>query len=330
MPGRLARGVLAAFAAAGVLTAPTSSLAQSSRAEFVTLGTGGGPVTRLKRSEPANAVVVNGKAYLFDVGDGVQRQLAGAKIPLQSVRGIFISHHHIDHNGGLAPLVVTRWLLNSHAPLPVFGPPGTADMVSAVAQAYRATELAPIAIGGAPMPPIRTTLAARDLPADIAAPRLIYEDEHIRVLAVTNDHYHFPAGSAEARGARSYAYRIEAGGRSFVFTGDTGPSRRVEALAKGADVLVAEVIDLAGTERMLRAAPDLPAPAIAGMMAHMEQDHLTPPQVGELAARAGVRKVVLTHLSPGADSETDTSAYTAGLAAHFKGEVIVARDLDRF
>jgi ribonuclease BN (tRNA processing enzyme) len=88
--------VLASVAAAGEPVAPG--------AQFVTLGTGGGPVTRVKRSEPANAVVVGKAVYLFDAGDGAQRQLAAANLPLESVRAIFLSHHHIDHNGGLAPI----------------------------------------------------------------------------------------------------------------------------------------------------------------------------------------------------------------------------------
>ena len=109
---------------------------QEARAEFVTLGTGGGPLTRLNRSQPANAVVVGADIYLFDVGDGVQRQMMASGLPLRDVRAIFISHHHIDHNGDLAPLLITRWLFSSHEPVPVLGPPGTVAMVVKIAEAY--------------------------------------------------------------------------------------------------------------------------------------------------------------------------------------------------
>jgi len=314
--------ILAGLALAGA--------APASRAEFVTLGTGGGPLTRLERSEPANAVVVDGDVYLFDVGDGVQRQLVAAGLPLGRVKALFLSHHHLDHNGGLAPLLVTRWLLNNHSPVPVIGPPATERMVAGIAEAYRPTELAPITIGGPPTPPILATAAAKDMPAELDIPQVVYQDAKIRVLAVGADHYHYAPGSPEAKASRSYAFRIEAGGRSFVFTGDTGPSRRVEALANGADVLVTEVIDLAATERALRAATDLPPSAIPGMLAHMQEDHLTPEQIDQFAARTGVKTVVLTHFSPGLDGERDLSGYTRGLGAAFKGSVKLARDLDRF
>ena len=113
-------------------------------AQFVTLGTGGGPVIRVKRSEPANAVVVNGSVYLFDVGDGVQRQLAAAGLPLASVKAVFISHHHMDHNAGLGPLMMSRWLFDPLPALPVIGPPGTRAMTAGIAVANIATVNAPV------------------------------------------------------------------------------------------------------------------------------------------------------------------------------------------
>ena len=96
---------LAALLAAGAVAPAT---AQAAGPVWITLGTGGGPLTRIKRAEPANALVVNGAVYLFDTGDGAQRRLAEAALSIHAVRAVFISHHHIDHDGGLAPLLVTR------------------------------------------------------------------------------------------------------------------------------------------------------------------------------------------------------------------------------
>jgi len=192
-------------------------------------------VTRVKRSEPANAIVVGDAVYLFDTGDGVQRQLAAANLSVGSVRAVFLSHHHIDHTGGLAPFLVTRWLIVSRDSLPVIGPPGTVRLVRGIAQAFHGVELAPITIGAAPMPPIVSSTRPEDLPARTPEPVNIYEDANIRVSAITNDHYHFEPGSEAARLSRSYSFRIEAGGRVFVYTGDTGPSDNLQRLAQDAD-----------------------------------------------------------------------------------------------
>jgi ribonuclease BN (tRNA processing enzyme) len=305
--------------------------AASSRAVFVTLGTGGGPVIRRERSEPANAVVVGDAVYLFDVGSGVERQMAGAGLSLANVRAIFISHHHIDHDADLGQLMASRWMFNHLAPLPVVGPPGTVEQVRDLAAAAKVVEMAPIgAAGPRGKPSIVSTVAARDLAAEMDAPAEVYKDANIRVLAVTNAHYHFPPASPMAKFSRSYSFRIETAGRTFVYTGDTGPSENVVRLAQGADVLVSEVIDLQKMEAILRRAPDLPAAMLPEMLRHMEEDHLTPQEVGRLAAAARVKEIVLTHIVPGMDGETDLSGYTRGIAPGFQGQVRLAKDLDRF
>lgn len=315
---------------AAVLSIPVHAQSEQDKAEFITLGTGGGPITRLKRSQPANAVVVGTSVYLFDTGDGVQRQLRAAGYDVRQVKAVFLSHHHIDHTSGLAPMLASRWLLNMLPPLPVFGPPGTREMIDGLSGLVRPAERAPITIGGPPKPPFATSVAPKELAADLDAPALIYRDENVRVYAVTNDHFHFTPGSPEALTSRSYAFRIEAAGRRIIYTGDTGPSAKLEQLAKDADLLVSEVIDLAGIRRELDAVPWMDERTREGAMAHMVEDHLTPEQVGALATISGVGRVVLTHLVPGADSETSTASYADGVRARFKGPVTVAADLSRF
>jgi ribonuclease BN (tRNA processing enzyme) len=191
-------GIAALLLLSGSFVSTAADAPPGPKAQFVTLGTGGGPVTRVKRSEPANAIVVGDAVYLFDTGDGVQRQLAAANLSAGSVRAVFLSHHRIDHTGGLAPFLVTRWLIVSRDPLPVIGPPGTVSLVKGIAQAFHGVELAPITIGAAPMPPIFSSTKPEDLPERTPEPVNIYKDAHIRVSAITNDHYHFEPGSEEA------------------------------------------------------------------------------------------------------------------------------------
>lgn len=95
-------------------------------------------------------------------------------------------------------------------------------------------------------------------------------------------------------------------------------------------MLVTEAVDLAAAERVLRAAPGLPPAALGPMLSHMAEDHLTGEEIDKLAAAAGVKQVVITHLAPGMDNEPDTKGYTAGIADHYAGPVRVAEDLDRF
>lgn len=316
----------AAQAVASVAVASTAS--PSDRPVFVTLGTGGGPVVQTKRSQPANAVVVGDAVYLFDVGEGTQRQMKAAGLSLANVHAIFLSHHHLDHVGGLAPLLVNRWIMTLPKAVAVIGPPGTKAMTAGIVAASQPIERAPLNLDSSPPRAIATTFVAIDLPADTPAPVEIYRDEHIRVLAIAVDHYHRADGHVSAE-ARSYAFRIEGGGRSIVFSGDTGPSVGLERLAQHADLLVSEVMDRPAITRAITAMR-LPPAAQAGFLRHMDLDHLTPPQVGAIAARAGVGALVLTHLVPGRDEEADTSGYVAGLSTNYHGPVTVARDGQKF
>ena len=297
---------------------------------FYTLGTGGGPNTRVTRANTSNALLINGAVYLFDVGDGVQTQFTKAGMILPQVRGIFISHHHIDHNADLGPIMANRWAQSFFAPLPVFGPPGTVEMVDHLAKAYRSIELAPISVGGPPAPAMRETIVAEDLPAETDAPVLIFEDENIRVSTVTNTHYNYKEGSASDTHSRAYSYRIEAAGRTILYTGDTGPSDNVLALAQGADLLVSEVIDIEAVGYTLRTYAQVPEAIIGGVLEHLRLDHLTSQQVGELAKAAGVKEIVLTHLVPGLDPAIERGDYDTGAKAVFDGKVTIANDLDRW
>jgi ribonuclease BN (tRNA processing enzyme) len=104
-----------------------------------------------------------------------------------------------------------------------------------------------------------------------------------------------------AHPVEAYAFRIEHNGRSLVYTGDTGPCDQLVDLARGADLLLSEAAFTHGKEDI----PDL---------------HLNGRQAGEHAARAGVGRLVLTHIPPWTDPEQNR----ADAAAAYDGPVELA------
>jgi len=60
---------------------------------------------------PATAVVVGGRVFLIDAGVGVERRLAAARLPIDGVTAVFITHLHSDHVLGLADLIFTSWVM---------------------------------------------------------------------------------------------------------------------------------------------------------------------------------------------------------------------------
>lgn len=100
----------------------------------------------------------------------------------------------------------------------------------------------------------------------------------------------------------AYSFRIEYGGRSLVYTGDTGPSAKLDSLAAGADVVLSEASWTHTADRP----PDL---------------HMSGTQAGQLAETAGAGRLLLTHVPPW----TDAAAVLAEARAEFTGDVTPVR-----
>jgi ribonuclease BN (tRNA processing enzyme) len=122
----------------------------------------------------------------------------------------------------------------------------------------------------------------------------------------------------------AFGFRFDTPRGSVVFSGDTGQCDNVVRLADGADILVHEVIDV---ERLTRRMPDLPNSA--AIRNHLASAHSSPEEVGDVATKAGVRLVVLSHLVPGDGDPTDDE-WEARVRSHFSGEVVCGVDLDEF
>jgi ribonuclease BN (tRNA processing enzyme) len=86
---------------------PTPGLGPAVR--LILLGTMGGPYPSKARSYPAQVLIIDGAAYVVDCGNGVARQLVLADVPLRTIRHVFITHHHSDHNADYGTLLVLAW-----------------------------------------------------------------------------------------------------------------------------------------------------------------------------------------------------------------------------
>lgn len=290
---------------------------------FTTLGTSGGPNPRANRSEPANLLTVDGMRTLVDAGDGVTERLAAKGVPVFGVDNLVISHLHFDHIGGLMAVLGLRFQTNPRAPLVIYGPPGTEEMVAGLMTAFAPAMAAAYGMPGARVMKPEDLVIAHDIRDGDS-----FMLGRIRVSAVKNTHYSFPAGSKEDQEYQSLSYRFDTPDRSIVYTGDTGPSAAVVHLAEGADLYVSEVIDLdAVLDDIRKSRPDLPAAQFDEIRTHLSTQHVTPADVGKMAQAAGVKSVVLTHLVAGREiAPAQTQGWVATIGESFHGPVTVAAD----
>lgn len=266
------------------------------------LGTAGGPLARADRSGIATLLTLGGKRYLVDSGDGVVHQLGKAGLEPRDIPTVFLTHLHDDHFAGLPGLASFAYTVRGSR-MDIYGPDGTGDLVKGVQQVMEASAR------------IRRLEQRIDRgPEDFAiahqyAAGPIFDDGNVKVTAVANTHYDFPPDSPAATN-HSYSLRFEGGGKVIVFTGDTGPSTDVIELARGADVLVAEMASL---EDRASVPPFI--------QAHMDREHLSPLEVGKLAAAAGVKTLVLSHIGVAGDADV------AVIRSVFNGRVILGADM---
>lgn len=324
---RLASSALLTLSACSAAGAIVSTPVAVADVQLVLLGTAGGPQLRKDRSQPANLIVAGGKPYIFDCGEGCASQLLKAGFNPAEVEQAFLTHLHMDHSAGIGALAAFRWTGGASKKLTVFGPPGTGDLVDAALRYFSI----PGSVHAREVASLReflTLVAGQDISKSDGKIFGLFKDENIRVSAVENSHFDHLAGVDIGFGPlRSFSYRIDSEARSVVITGDTGPSEALRELASGADILVAEVMDVDGVVAAFRARGDIPEAQLPAIEAQMRAKHLTPQDVSNLAKSAGVGMVVLTHFAGAGSGAESVDRMVTAVRASFNGEVLAGVDL---
>jgi len=249
------------------------------KSRLILLGTAGGPTPKPNRAAPAQVIVVNGASYVIDCGNGVARQMVLAKLKLASIRNVFLTHHHSDHNADYGNILLLAWATDLAKRVDTYGPPPLVEMTRLFLALNDYDIRTRIADEG--RPPLQDLIAAHELTAG----GLVTQDENVKVTAALVEHP--PVQPA-------FAYRFDCPDRSIVISGDTRPSQNLVKLAQGADILVHEVMHLPSLDQLIATKPNAKT-----LREHLLASHTTTEQVGRIATEAGVKTLVLSHFVPG-------------------------------
>ena len=272
---------------------------------LIILGSGV-PVPDPERSGPAYALLLGDRSFLFDAGAGVMRRVAAAGLPINGFTAAFLTHLHSDHTLGLPDVLLTTWTMGRRGPFPLVGPPGTNDMVAHILAAWQEDVTVRITglEQGQPAGPFVTVQESRG--------GVVYDSAGVRITAIP-----VPHGELQL----SFAYRIELPTRTIILSGDTGPGQAMEEASRGADLLVHEgypEVRLVTENR----------PGGDQWPAYMRAVHTSDVEIGQLAQRAGVTLLVLSHFvwMGGTPEEAIAGVRRGG----YEGRVVVAKDLEAF
>jgi len=298
------------------------------RGSLIFLGTSAG-IPSVDRGLPSLVIKYEGWVLMFDCGEGTQRQMMKAKVGFMRPMKIFITHLHGDHVFGLLGLIQTMNLLNRSIKLEIYGPKGIRDFLESSIDHSIAKLRFPLEVRE-----VRDGVLLREKKFNIRVRRA----EH----SITNYAYAFeemerpgkfhveealrlgiPRGPLWHRLQHGQPVKLPDGriiepsqvvepprpGIKIVYSGDTRPCSSVAELAKGADILVHECTF--DDELYGRAEAEL---------------HSTPSGVARLALEAGVKRLILTHIS----TRYKDDEILAEQAKKIFPETVVARDFTKF
>ena len=260
------------------------------------------------RFGPSTLVEAGSERLVFDCGRGCAIRLWQLRIPLGTVK-LFITHLHSDHTVGIPDLWLTGFLNlpygNRKEPAAVWGPKGTAEMMSNLEKAYQAD----IRIRRDFSPTIsaqQVAIAAHDFGEGV-----VYDPNGARVTAFKVKH---------ANVEEAFGFRIDYKGRAVVISGDMAPNENFVKYARGADVVLHEV----GVAR-----PELlqKSPATARMIA---AHHSSPEDAARDFARIKPKLAVYTHYTrPRLDNipEVTIPEILSRTQAIYSGPLVAGEDL---
>ena len=277
----------------------------------------GGPELQDRRASSSYLVWIEGRPrVLVDIGGGAALRFGESGATVSDLDVILLTHLHANHTADLPALVKSSFFEERTRPLPIYGPAGNKFMPSTVtfvralfdsvrgAYRYLGDFLNPLARGGYKLQPQDVRPLSGKLKADRQpGDETVYPfaNERLRASAVPVAHGNLPA----------LAWRIDAGGKGLIFSGDTnGRGEQLGRLALGADILVAHNAmpeGASGVEREL---------------------HMPPSIIGRIAQQAQIKQLVLSHRmrrTLGKEAET-----LAAIRRHYAGPTQFANDLDCF
>jgi ribonuclease Z len=271
--------------------------------EVTLLGTGS-PIPDANRAGPSTLVRAGGQTFLVDCGRGVQQRLTAAGAGANGLTALLLTHLHSDHIADLGDVIITRWVTTftpDQPPLPIIGPPGTAEVVEATLKAFGFD--------------IGYRIAHH---ADLTAPPPVEVHEHTEGVVWDRDGVQIRVAPTDHRPVTpTIGFRVEHADASVVLAGDTVPCASLDELAAGAGALVHTVIRKDLVEAM-------PLQRIRDICDY----HSSVEQAAETAARAGVGILILTHYVPGiAPGQEDD--WRALAATAFDRQIELGDDLHR-
>ena len=237
------------------------------------------------RAQACVAVTAGESLYLVDSGAGSPAVMQMHGQPMAHLRALLLTHLHTDHITGIPDVNLASWVMGRGEPLRILGPAGVDRVVRGYNEVLALDRGFRVAHHG-------IQLLAPELGvmhAETVEPGIVVEENGLAITAFAVNHE--PITPA-------YGYRFDYRGRSVVVSGDTVVTDNLEAAARGADLLLHDVLSMRIVGTMQAAATAVGASRPAKIFSDIPTYHAHAVELGPVAERTGVRMLAVYHFVP--------------------------------
>lgn len=273
--------------------------------------------------QPCAVVAAGGKVFVIDAGEGAAPGLAEARVPVQGVERVLLTHLHSDHFNGLGAVINESWIWGRTSPLQVVGPSGTSEVVGSLAAAYsadvgfRSTHMTDLADHAQV-----SRADARDITfAPGARQTRVFDEGGVTIDARLVEHEPVEP---------SVGYVIGYAGKKVFVSGDTRVSSQNEPAMADADLVVHEAYATHLVRRALPIMHQLGQDGDAHVAELTMSYHADTLELAQQAEGMRVKHLVLTHLTPYPRNAVARYFFTKGMSQRYHGELTLGRDGMRF
>jgi len=240
------------------------------------------PLQAAGRAQACVAVLAGEAIYIVDAGAGAALTTSLARLPLNRLRAVLLTHFHSDHIASVADFNLNSWVAGRPEPLRVIGPVGVSRVVEGLNEAYALDRGYRVAHHGADLlPPDLHVMRPQQI-----EPGLVLEANGLVVTALEVNHP--PVSPA-------VAYRFDYRGRSVVISGDTLVTEELLTFVADSDLVLHDALSL----RLVKALEGAAAGTRMSRVFHDIQDyHASVDSLDSLTGPGRAQQLALYHLVP--------------------------------
>ena len=240
------------------------------------------PLPAPDRAQACVAILAGESLYVVDAGAGSAQVATMGRLPLERLETVLLTHFHSDHIAALPEFNLNSWVAGRPSPLSVYGPPGVAEVVDGLNEAYRLDQTYRVEHHGEELlPPELGVMQAKPMEAGTV---LVIDGLTITSFEVNHDPVRPAVG-----------YRFDYRGRSVVISGDAIITPGLIDAAKDADLLLQDALSLPIIKSLERAAAGT---RMERIFFDIQEYHAHTGDLAALVDQSGVRHLALYHLVP--------------------------------